>query len=190
MGDFLSALVKAKFASYLRSSMTTSIQPIVIAPPPSAESDTFILGEYPKKDSHYQPQLALQFSPMRSDKNQDLAIDIQLSANLRVGERNPSIWAAKLVAGILEVLAGARSVSQLSMLLSPEVYSVIKAHAQQLANKSPRHRPLVRSVRVCMPTEDVAEAAVVIQGAKRSRAIALRLEVQHGRWRATAIVFG
>lgn len=41
-----------------------------------------------------------------------------------------------------------------------------------------------------MPTEDVAKAAVVIQGAKRSRAIALRLEVQHGRWRATAIVFG
>lgn len=55
---------------------------------------------------------------------------------------------------------------------------------------SPRHRPLVRSVRVCMPTDEVAEAAIVIQGAKRSRAIALPLEVQHGRWRATAIVFG
>ena len=34
-----------------------------------------------------------------------------------------------------------------------------------------------------MPTDEVAEAAIVIQGAKRSRAIALRLEVQHGRWR-------
>lgn len=170
--------------------MTTPICPIVIAPPPNADSDSYIFGETPDRNPNYQPQLALQYSPYLSDAEQSVSNDLQLSPNLRIGQRDPALWAGHLVAGILEVLAGARSVSQLAMLLSPEVYAVINAHAQRLAKLAPRHRPLVRSVRVCMPTEDVAEAAVVIQGAKRSRAIALRLEVQHGRWRATAIVFG
>lgn len=170
--------------------MTTTIQPIVIAPPPTAVDDGFTYGEEVTKPNFVQPQLALQFSPMTDSSSTINECELTLSPNLRIGQRDPAIWAAQLVAGILEVLAGARSVSQLAMLLSPEVYGVINAHAQRIAKLTPRHRPLVRSVRVCLPTDEVAEAAVVIQGAKRSRAIALRLEVQHGRWRATAIVFG
>lgn len=167
-----------------------TINPIVITPPPAINTDSIIFGESKPAANYSQPQLALQFSPIPTHPAQSSSAEIQLSPALRIGQRDPAIWASQLVAGILEVLAGARSVSQLAMLLSPEVYAVINAHAQRLAGLSPRHRPLVRSVRVCMPTDEVAEAAVVIQGAKRSRAIALRLEVQHGRWRATAIVFG
>jgi len=169
---------------------TATMSPIVIAPPPALSNDSVIFGEPTSKPNFSQPQLALQFSPMSNHPAQGIVADIEVTPALRIGQRDPAIWAAQLVAGILEVLAGARSVSQLAMLLSPEVYAVINAHAQRLATLTPRHRPLVRSVRVCMPTDEVAEAAVVIQGAKRSRAIALRLEVQHGRWRATAIVFG
>ena len=170
--------------------MTSLYYPIVITPPPVADEDSFTYEEKAVEPRYEQPQLALQYSPISPAETTSDNLEIQLSPNLRIGQRDPAIWAGQLVAGILEVLAGARSVSQLAMLLSPEVYAVINAHAQRLAKLSPRHRPLVRSVRVCMPTDEVAEAAVVIQGAKRSRAIAMRLEVQHGRWRATAIVFG
>lgn len=170
--------------------MSITICPIVITTPPGAETDSFGYLEQSSPVKYSQPQLALQFSPLSKDSYLAETSAQSFSPNLRVGQKDPAIWASQLVAGILEVLAGARSVSQLAMLLSPEVYGVINAHAQRLAKLAPRHRPLVRSVRVCMPTDDVAEAAVVIQGAKRSRAIALRLEVQHGRWRATAIVFG
>lgn len=169
--------------------MTTTFSPIIISPPPTADKDSFDYFEQASRPKYEQPQLALQYAPIVAREIVDLP-ELQLSPNLRVGQRDPAIWAGQLVAGILEVLAGARSVSQLAMLLSPEVYGVINAHAQRIAKLTPRHRPLVRSVRVFMPTDEVAEAAVVIQGAKRSRAIALRLEVQHGRWRATAIVFG
>lgn len=169
--------------------MTTTFSPIIISPPPTADDDSFEYFEQVSRPKYEQPQLALQYAPIVAREIVDLP-ELQLSPNLRVGQRDPAIWAGQLVAGILEVLAGARSVSQLAMLLSPEVYGVINAHAQRIAKLTPRHRPLVRSVRVFMPTDEVAEAAVVIQGAKRSRAIALRLEVQHGRWRATAIVFG
>jgi hypothetical protein len=169
---------------------STTVNPIVIAPPPALVTDSVVFGEPIAKPNFSQPQLALQFSPMANHPAQSTGSEIEVSSALRIGQRDPAVWAAQLVAGILEVLAGARSVSQLAMLLSPEVYAVINAHAQRLAALTPRHRPLVRSVRVCMPTDEIAEAAVIIQGAKRSRAIALRLEVQHGRWRATAIVFG
>jgi hypothetical protein len=170
--------------------VSTLIHPIVISPPPLADQDSFDYHEKAVRPTHVQPQLALQFAPIAGCETRVDLPALHLSPNLRVGQRDPAIWAGQLVAGILEVLAGARSVSQLAMLLSPEVYGVINSHAQRIAKLTPRHRPLVRSVRVFMPTDEVAEAAVVIQGAKRSRAIALRLEVQHGRWRATAIVFG
>jgi hypothetical protein len=45
-------------------------------------------------------------------------------------------------------------------------------------------------VRVCEPADGVAEAAAVVHGPQRTRAVALRLEGMDGRWRVTAFQAG
>jgi hypothetical protein len=41
-------------------------------------------------------------------------------------------------------------------------------------------------VRVCIPAEGVAEASAVVDEGARTRALALRLEADDGRWRLLA----
>jgi hypothetical protein len=57
-------------------------------------------------------------------------------------------------------------------------------------NTAPLRRPRVGTVRVCQPADGVAEAAAVVHGPQRTRAIALRLEGLDGRWRVTVFQAG
>jgi hypothetical protein len=168
------------------------MHPIVITPTPQPNLDFIRLGEPNKHTPWNQGQLALNFSPMPGRPAfPEVSETLQFAGSKIPSDLpDPSVWAARLITGVLEVLAGSRSVQQLTTMLSPEVYNIISIHAQRMSGLTPRHRPMVRSVRVCLPSHGVAEAAVVIQGKKRSRAIALRLEMQHSRWRCTAIIFG
>jgi hypothetical protein len=47
----------------------------------------------------------------------------------------------------------------------------------------------VRSVHLCEPVDGVAEASVVVAGALRWWALALRLEGLNGRWVLTHVLF-
>jgi hypothetical protein len=49
---------------------------------------------------------------------------------------------------------------------------------------------MVRSVRVCLPADGVAEASAVVVSRGRVLAVALRLEGLDGRWRMTALEVG
>jgi hypothetical protein len=52
------------------------------------------------------------------------------------------------------------------------------------------HRANVRTVRSSQPSENVAELSATVGVGERVRAIAMRLEVRHGRWCCTKLMLG
>jgi hypothetical protein len=106
---------------------------------------------------------------------------------------DPTPWARRLLIGMVETAGGHRPVQQLAALLSPSVHRGICADfGPGLQSGAPHwlHCASVRSVRGTEPTEGVAEVCATIEVRGRVRAIALRLEEQHGRWRCTRLQLG
>jgi hypothetical protein len=106
----------------------------------------------------------------------------------------PRRWAAQFVQAAIEVTTGLRPPSQLLRWTSDEVQAMLARRAElarQAAHRgrTPR-RGVVRSTRVCIPRDGVAEACAVVADGTRVRAVALRLEGVDGRWRATALQIG
>ena len=99
----------------------------------------------------------------------------------------PRRWAARLAQAIIETLHGHRPVQQLLRWTDDAVYSSI---AERLSSR-PRQRlgvrPMIRTIRVCNPTDGIAEASVVVEVGRRCRALAMRLEGLDGQWRCTAL---
>jgi hypothetical protein len=95
---------------------------------------------------------------------------------------------------VIEILAGARELEQISRWVTDDVYRhllkrvVLSARARQ-AKGLPGLRPTftIGSTVTCEPRDGVVEAAVVVHGRARTRVVALRLEGLDHRWRATAI---
>lgn len=95
-------------------------------------------------------------------------------------------WSARLAQGIAEVLAGHRPVQQLVRWTDESVYEML---THRLTGRVPPAgpRPRVRSIRISRPRDGVVEATAVVDTAGRCRALALRLEADHGHWRCTAL---
>ena len=110
---------------------------------------------------------------------------------------DPQMWAGRLAQAVVEVCGGERPVGQLLRWTSHEVYTQLAAqHRPRLrsaARPGSNVRVLrqrcdqVRSVHVCEPADGVAEVAVVVAGALRWWALALRLEGLNGRWVLTRV---
>jgi hypothetical protein len=95
---------------------------------------------------------------------------------------------------VIEILAGARDLEQISRWVTDDVYRsllkrvVIASRARQARGQSPvRPSFALGSVQVCEPRDGVVEAVVVVHNRARSRAVAIRLEGLDRRWRASAI---
>jgi len=95
---------------------------------------------------------------------------------------------------VIEILAGARDLEQISRWVTDDVYRhllkrvVLSARARQAKNQ-PTTRPTfsIGSTSICEPRDGVVEAVVIVRGRARTRAVAIRLEGMDSRWRATAI---
>jgi hypothetical protein len=107
---------------------------------------------------------------------------------------------------LVEVVAGVRPVEQLRRWTSDEVYDRVRqeraiTHVRgpspgggsghrvrepDRIARPPAVRVRVRAVRVCIPTDGVAEASAVVEHGGRIRALALRMEAVDGRWRLLA----
>jgi hypothetical protein len=95
---------------------------------------------------------------------------------------------------VIEILAGARDLEQISRWVTDDVYRhllkrvVLSARARQ-AKGLPGTRPAftIGSTVTCEPRDGVVEAVVVVHGRVRTRVVALRLEGLDHRWRATVI---
>lgn len=107
---------------------------------------------------------------------------------------DPEPFLRNITLGVLEVFAGVREVDQLARWLTEDAYRKLLTRANLAARARsargvPAIRPVyaLRSVHHSSPADSVVEAVVVVQGAARTRAVALRLEGLDGRWRATSL---
>lgn len=110
--------------------------------------------------------------------------------------RTPNVFLASIAKAINEVLAGVRSVEQLSKVLSEQVYESLRARAavgaqaRLKAGRKPIIQPTdVVKVRYQFPAEDVIESVVLLSNRQRAKAVTIRLESQNGAWRATNVGF-
>lgn len=95
---------------------------------------------------------------------------------------------------VIEILAGARDLEQISRWVTDDVYRhllkrvVLSARARQAKGRVPvRPSFSIGSTSIFEPRDGVIEAVVIVRGRARVRAVALRLEGLDSRWRATAI---
>ena len=95
---------------------------------------------------------------------------------------------------VVEVLAGARELEQIARWVSDDVYRnlvkrvVLSARAREARGlKAIRPSVVIGTTAICEPRDGIVEAAIVVRGRARVRAVAIRLEGLDNRWRATAI---
>jgi len=107
---------------------------------------------------------------------------------------DPAPLLENLTRCVIEVLAGARELEQLSRWVSDDVYRhllkrVVLSTRARRSTRAPVVRPAITigSIVQCSPRDGVVEATVVVRGRGRARAVAFRLEGLDRRWRATAI---
>jgi hypothetical protein len=106
---------------------------------------------------------------------------------------DPAAWGRRLLIGITESAAGRRPLAQLVALLTPSVAQGIGRHVEHRAAPGGRHwlaAARVRSVRAAQPADEIAEVSATLQSGPRVHAVALRLEVRHGRWCCTRLELG
>lgn len=93
-------------------------------------------------------------------------------------------WVRRLTQSVVEVLGGHRSATTLVRALSPVVFQSLRE-----PNPHPQLREgKVISLRTQPLGLDTIEVAAVIGCPERTRAIALRLQQRHQRWRCVYIV--
>ena len=107
---------------------------------------------------------------------------------------DPTPLIENLTRCVVEILAGARDLEQISRWVTDDVYRhllkrvVLSSRARQ-AKGAAVGRPsfAIGSVTTCEPRDGVIESVVVVRGRARTRAVAIRLEGLDRRWRATAL---
>lgn len=109
---------------------------------------------------------------------------------------NPKEVLGRIATQVSEVISGVRSVEQLAPVLNEHVYESLRIRASARARERLKSgkKPVIRPSRVIrvhyqMPVSGVIESVVVISNRDRSRAVAIRMEGIHNRWRATNIGF-
>ena len=114
-----------------------------------------------------------------------------------VADRRLRAWSLRFAQALVEVVGGHRPVGQLARWTSREVFRDLERRArlvQQAATTGADAVPLrstalaqVCSVHVSRPSATVAEVSVHVRHGRRSRALALRLDLQQERWVCTAL---
>lgn len=102
---------------------------------------------------------------------------------------DPEVSARRIAQATIEVLCGWRPVTQLIRHTNATIYTALARHNAMAGRRGAvaGRRPVVRSVRVCLPSDGVAEVAAVVATGDRARAAALRLEGRDGRWVMVAL---
>lgn len=107
---------------------------------------------------------------------------------------DPSPLIENLTRAVIEILAGARDLEQISRWVTDDVYRhllkrvVLSARARQATGrKAGRPHFTIGSISQFEPRDGAVEAVVIVHNRTRTRAVAVRLEGLDNRWRATAI---
>ncbi len=127
------------------------------------------------------------------DEDEDRLFDRQPTASHDLPE--PRAWCTRLAQAAVEVLSGARPVTQLRRWTSDDVYEQLRRGVRRRSARvaEPSRRPdrpprvVVRAVRVCEVADGTVEACAVVDDGRRARALVLRIEGADGRWRCTRL---
>jgi hypothetical protein len=92
-------------------------------------------------------------------------------------------WIERLTQNIVEILAGQRSATTLVGSLSPIVFQALRSPDIDTRLRG----STILSLRVQPLSEDSIEVAAVVGCPVRTRAVALRLAMRHGRWRCVCV---
>ena len=112
---------------------------------------------------------------------------------LRASVPEPAEWTRRLLIGVIETAAGRRPLQQLAALVSRSVAYGLANDFDRSARSGRRHwigGASVRTVRSTEPADGVAEVSATLRCGNRVRAVAVRLEIRHGRWCCTRLVLG
>lgn len=180
---------------------------IALARPSSADADPpspargMTVRPAPRREPPFDDEIPLrhlfavgpldQQLPFESAARRDRVIPLRQV--LRTDLPDPALWGRRLLVGIIETAGGRRPLQQLAALLSHSVAQGLGADFERAARgRRPHwtHAATIRSVRACEPAEGVAEVCATVQVGPRVRAIALRLEAHHDRWRCTRLQLG
>jgi hypothetical protein len=109
---------------------------------------------------------------------------------------DPAAFAMNLTRRTIEVLQGARDITQIARWVTDDVYfsllDQINARTRKMSLIAPGAKPrtlrdfTLTTVKISEPREGIIEACVMVSGSRRSRAVALRLEGLDNRWRASS----
>lgn len=103
------------------------------------------------------------------------------------------VYVRQLARAALEVLNGQRAVAQLAARVSASVTRelaerrAIRTEKRTLTRDHRRHNVVPGRAHLSRPAPDVIEASVSLHEAHRTTATAIRLEWEHGGWRATVL---
>jgi Family of unknown function (DUF6459) len=176
------------------SSRTPSVQWLIESRPPS------LTWARPSPQPSNQPPLDL--IDHEFDHADDTAANhrgVRLStvkarwaARPRPGLPDAQEWGTTLALAMIQALVGRRPVAQLNRWIAEDVLAAISIYQRRNLRENGRIAvPIaVHSVRVQHPDPAVAEVAAHMVIAKRSAAIAFRLEALGDRWLCTALELG
>lgn len=152
-----------------------------------AGSDSAGLGfDGPGSDTYVQGVLAVDFRGQHDDR----VFGPQATASADLPD--PTEWARRMIRAILEAMDGLRPSDQLTRWVAPEIHARIQRRGllSRRRHERVRHVTDIRTVRVCVPADGIAEIAAVVVHQARVRALALRLSGVDGRWLITAFELG
>lgn len=163
--------------------------------------ETIVVRPAPPREPPFDDELGAALAPVSGyDRplpferpRRHLALQPPAQSALRAALPDPARWARRLLVGVIETAGGRRPLNQLTALLSPSVAHGLRSEfhqAAQLGSPHWTHSASVRSVRCNEPADNVAELSATVRSGERVRAIAMRLEVRHGRWCCTRLVLG
>lgn len=99
-----------------------------------------------------------------------------------------------LAPAVVEVIAGARNITQLAAHLSEEVYGRLRDRAIKVAQEQAKRGEVAKTPNLRVgkmknqePRDGVVESVVLVQSPTRTRAVTIRLEGINHRWRATSV---
>lgn len=105
----------------------------------------------------------------------------------------PQPWVEMMVSGVLESIHGVRDTRQFVRWMTNDVYNAVEARARSVklrhqTLKKPIPRPVftLGNIVLSTPRDGVVEAAAVVHGPTRVRAVAIRLEGLDNRWMTTS----
>ena len=127
-------------------------------------------------------QSELGFIPTPDDLDGELDRKLNIKSTLISDLPDGGVWAERFIILALEVMAGARPITQLSRWCSRKVFTYL------IENIHPKKTiPKIGNLHIGKPSEECMEVVLLLHSPARKRALMARFEALDGRWLCTCL---